>query len=304
MRKVALLLVVCLAIGGTVVAQDYKGKGRVKGLVTDEQGNPIEGVRVKLFSVKAQQGFSINTEANGVWNANWIRNGTWNVDFEKIGYAPKKISMQISEFKRNPDIEVALKKVEGLIISKELEEELTMGNELFEQGHFDEARVVYEKLLAENPDAYIVNTNIGNTFFQQEKYSEAVPFYEKVLEKDAENISAMLNIGNCYANMNENEKALEWYGKIAFEKIDDSTVLFNIGTNYYNLAKYEDALRYYQRAVEIDPENLDALYQLGLANLTMGNKSQAIVHFENYLEKDPESGRADQVRGFIEYLKR
>jgi tetratricopeptide (TPR) repeat protein len=81
-------------------------------------------------------------------------------------------------------------------------------------------------------------------------------------------------------------------------------VLYNIGTNYYNLAKYDDALRYYQRAVEIDPENLDALYQLGLAHLTMGNKSDSIAQFEKYLEKDAESGRADQVRGFLEYLKR
>lgn len=304
MKKIALLFLLCLVTSGLVLAQDYKGKGRVKGIVTDEQGNPIEGVTVKLFSVKASQGFSEKTDKNGEWTATWIRNGTWNVDFEKLGYAPKKISMEISEFQRNPDIEVTLSKVEGLVISRELEEELMKGNALFDQEKYDEARAVYEQIMVDNPDAYIVNTNIGNTYFQQEKYSEALPYYEKVLEEDPENTSAMLNIGNCYANMEENEKALEWYGKIAFDKIDDSTVLYNIGTNYYNLAKYDDALRYYQRAVEIDPENLDALYQLGLAHLTMGNKSESIAQFEKYLEKDADSGRADQVRGFLEYLKR
>jgi len=287
----------------TALAQDYKGKGRVKGLVTDEQGNPLEGVKVKLYSVRASQGFTVETDKDGIWHGNWIRNGTWNADFEKFGYAPKKISMQISEFKKNPDIEVALKKVEGLIISKELEEQLIKGNELFGQGSYDEARAVFVKMLEENPDAYIVNQNIGNCYFQQEKYEEAVEYYKKALEKDDENTSVLLGIGNSFANMGENETALEWYGKIGFEKLDDPTVLYNIGTSLFNMAKYDEALKYYERSVEIQVDFLDGLYQLGLVYLTTGNNESAIIQFEKYLGLDSESGRADQVRGFLDYLK-
>ena len=304
MKKISFLLMIYLMFGCLAVAQDYKGKGRVQGIVTDEQGKPIEGVKVKLFSVRASQGFSTVTDSQGVWKANWIRSGQWNVDFEKVGYAPKKISMQISEFKRNPDIEVALKKVEGLIVSEALEAELSKGNELFDQEKYDEARAVYEKMLADNPDAYIINLNIGNCYFQQEKYEQAVAFYQKVLETDASNINAVLGIGNCYANGGDNDKALEWYSKIEFDKIDDVTVLYNIGTNYYNLSKYAEALKYYKRTVELQTDFLDGIYQLGLANLTLGNNAEAIAHFENYLEKDSESQRAEQVRGFLEYLKK
>lgn len=304
MKKIAYLLIIYLLVSGLALAQDYKGKGRVQGIVTDEQGHPVEGVKVKLFSVRASQGFDTVTDANGVWKANWIRSGQWNVDFEKLGYAPKKISMQISEFKRNPDIEITLKKVEGLIISDELQAELSQGNELFDQGKYDEARAVYEKMLADNPDAYIIHLNIGNCYFQQENWEQAIASYQKVLETDAKNITAILGIGNCYANGGDNDKALEWYSKIEFEKIDDVTVLYNIGTNYYNISKYEEALRFYKRAVELQPDFLDGLYQLGLANLTLGNNTEAIAHFEKYLEHDSESQRAEQVRGFLEYLKR
>jgi tetratricopeptide (TPR) repeat protein len=304
MKKIAYLLIIYLLVNGLSLAQDYKGKGRVQGIVTDEQGNPVEGVKVKLFSVRASQGFDTVTDAKGIWKANWIRNGQWNVDFEKLGYGPKKISMQISEFKRNPDIEITLKKIEGLVISDELQAELIQGNELFDQGKYDEARAVYEKMLAENPDAYIIHLNIGNCYFQQENYEQAIASYQKVLEADAKNITAILGIGNCYANGGDNDKALEWYSKIEFEKIDDVTILYNIGTNYYNLSKYEEALRFYKRAVELQPDFLDGLYQLGLANLTLGNKTEAIAHFEKYLELDSDSQRAEQVRGFLEYLRR
>ncbi len=303
MKKISCLLVVCLILSFTALAQDYKGKGRVKGLVTDEQGNPLEGVKVKLFSVRASQEFTVETDKHGVWHGNWIRNGAWNVDFEKLGYAPKKISMQISEFGKNPDVEVALKKVEGLIISKELEEQLIKGNELFSQESYDEARAVFTKMLEENPDAYVINQNIGNCYFQEEKYEQALEYYRKVLEKDNEDTNVLLSIGNCFANMGENETALEWYGKIEFEKIDDPTVLYNIGTNLFNLAKYDEALIYYERSVEIQADFLDGLYQLGLVYLTTGNNDNAIIQFEKYLELDSESGRADQVRGFLDYLK-
>jgi tetratricopeptide (TPR) repeat protein len=303
MKKISFLLFVCLMFSFTALAQDYKGKGRVKGLVTDEQGNPLAGVKVKLYSVRASQAFTVETDKDGIWHGNWIRNGSWNVDFEKLGYAPKKISMQISEFAKNPDIEVALKKVEGLIISKELEEQLIKGNELFGQESYDEARAVFEKMLEENPAAYVVNQNIGNCYFRQEKYELAVEYYKKVLEKDDENTSVLLGIGNSFANMGENETALEWYGKIGFEKLDDPTVLYNIGTSLYNMAKYDEALKYYERSVEIQVDFLDGLYQLGLVYLTTGNNENAIIQFEKYLELDSESGRADQVRGFLDYLK-
>ncbi len=303
MKKISYLLLVCLMLSFTALAQDYKGKGRVKGLVTDEQGNPLEGVKVKLFSVKASQAVTVETDKDGVWHGNWIRNGAWNVDFVKLGYAPKKISMQISEFKKNPDIEVALKKVEGLIISEELEEKLIKGNELFDQEKYDEARAIFAEMLAENPDAYVVNQNIGNCYFQQEKYEQAVEYFNKIIEKDAENSRALLSIGNSFANMGESETALAWYQKVEFAKLDDPTVLYNIGTSLYNIAKYEEALKYYERSVEIQVDFLDGLYQLGLVYLTLGNNDRAIIQFEKYLELDFESGRAEQVRGFLDYLK-
>ena len=103
--------------------------------------------------------------------------------------------------------------------------------------------------------------------------------------------------------MGENETAMEWYGKVGFEKLDDPTVLYNIGTSLFNMAKYDEALKYYERLVEIQFDFLDGIYQLGLVYLTMGNNDSAIIQFEKYLEFDSESGRADQVRGFLDYLK-
>ncbi len=285
-------------------AQDYKGKGRIVGYVRDKDGQAIEGVRVKFFSPKVQQGFEVATDKNGKWVAFGIIGGGWNVDFEKVGYVPKKIAIQVDEWKRNPDVNIILEKAEGLILTDELKDELNRGNQLFDEKKYEEAIAVFKAMLDKYPDAYILNKNIGNCYFAQEQYDLAEEYYHKILDREPGNAEAMLLIGNCYANRGQNEKALEWYGKIEFEKIDDPIVLYNVGTNYYNSSKFEEALKYYRKATEIKKDFLDAFYQLGLTYLTLGHYKESISTFETYLTLDSDSERAGQVRGFLDFLKK
>jgi len=306
MRKKILLagLLAVLAASSFVAAQDWKGKGRLGGLVLDQAGAPIEGVRVKLFSLKAQEGIEVKTDKSGRWMAAWIRSGGWNVDFEKVGYAPKKIVVEISENKKNPDVEMKLDKIEGLVLTDDMKDLLTRGNDLFDKNDYAGALAVYEELLVKYPDAYPVYLNIGNCHFAQEKYDLAEESYLKLLEKDPKSVNAIIAVGNCYANRGDSAKAQEWYGKVEFEKLEDATVLYNLGTIYYNNAKFEDALKFYRKAVEVQKDSTDALYQLGLTYLNLQKNAEAIDAFESYLKIDADSEKAAQVKGFLEYLRK
>jgi tetratricopeptide (TPR) repeat protein len=306
MKRSALVfgLVLILAASSVLSAQDWKGKGRLGGLVLDQSGAPIEGVRVKLFSLKAQEGTEVTTDKSGRWMAAWIRSGGWNVDFEKIGYAPKKIVIEISESKKNPDVEIRLDKIEGLVITDEVKDLLTRGNELFDKKDYAGALALYQDILAKYPDAYPVQMNVGNCYFAQEKYDLAEQSYQKLLEKDPKNVNAVIAVGNTFANRGDSAKAMEWYGKLEFEKIEDPTVLYNLGTSYYNNAKFEDALKFYQKAVAKQKDSTDAMFQLGLTYLNLQKNAEAITTFEDYLKVDATSARADQVRAFLDYLKK
>jgi tetratricopeptide (TPR) repeat protein len=303
-KSIIIFLVFFLSVSLSFVqAQNYKGKGRVIGFVHDEEGNPVEGVKVRLFSQLAEDGFEVYTDKEGKWIGAWVRGGQWTIDFTKVGYLPEQAVTELSQYGKNPEIEIILKKAEGLLLTDELKAALKEGNLLFDQGQYDAAVASYQKILEDYPDAYIINKNIGNSYFQKEDYDKAIEYYQKVLDQDDVNQDAMLLIGNSYFNKGEQEVALEWYAKMQFDKINDPNVLYNIGTNYYNLGKYEDALKYYLRSVEIKEDFLDGLYQLGLAYLTTTKYKESIEAFEKYLKYDTESGRADQVKNFIEFLK-
>jgi len=305
MKKAGIFFLMVLFACSLVFSQVWTGKGRQTGFVYDEEGNPLEGVKVKLFFVKGQAGFELTTDAKGKWVAIGVKGGTWHIDFEKQGYMTKKIIWNILDFRQvNAPVEVELKRAEGLVVSDKLKEDFKKGNMLYEEEKYEEAIDIFKVIIEAFPNAYIINLNIGNCHFQMENYEEAEKFYKMILEEEPENHGALMGIGNCYTNRDDDEKALEWYSKIEFEKIDDPTVLYNVGTIFYNTSKYEEALQYYKRAVEIKEDFLDGIYQLGLAYLTLGKNAEALNEFENYLNHDPDSERASQVKGFIEYLKK
>ena len=284
-------------------SQAYRGRGRLVGHVYDEQGNPIEGVEVKLYSVRADSGFTVKTDKKGEWKALWIRGGTWYIDFYKIGYEPKKITVEVKEIGRNPEIDIKLKKIKGLVITPELEKALEDGNKLFKEGKYQEALEAYKKILEHNPDAYIIYLNVGNCYFQMEQYDKAIEAYKKVLEKNPDYVPALMGIGNAYLNLGNQDEAMKWYGKIDINKIDDPVVLYNIGTIYYNNGKYDLALQHYKKCVEIKPDYLDGLYQLGLTYMAIMKFQEAIDTFNKYLEMDKDSQRAQTVRESIKFLE-
>jgi len=304
MKKSILIMLGILLIAGMLPAQNWKGKGRLEGTVTDETGAPLAGVKIKLTFVKDNEGFEVVTEADGVFHANWIRKGAWNIDFFKPGYEMKALSISANEYTKNEPITIALKKASGIVLTDEIKDELNKANDLFDQKNYPGAIELYTTIITANPEIYILYKNIGNCYFAQEQYDKAEESYLKILEKEPTNADAMVLIGNTYANRNNLEKAMEWYGKIDVEKITDATVLVNIGINYVNMGKSEDALKYFKQAVVVNPNDLDALYRLGLAYISAADSDDAIVCFENYLKIDSTSERADQVRKFLDYLKK
>jgi len=303
--KKAILIVACsFLICGILAAQDWRGRGRVTGLVFDTEGNPIEGVMVKLVWTKDKSGLEVVTNKDGRWAVGGINKGEWDVDFIKMGYTPLQKRMTVSETSRNPEVRVTMEKAKGLVLTSELEEMLGKANASFDQKDYKTALEGYNAMLAKFPDAYILWKNIGNCYFAQEQYDKAEESYKKVLEKDANDADALLSVGNCYFNRNQTDQALEWYGKIQFEKITDAVVLYNIGLNYFKSQKFEDALKYFKRSTEVQKEFEDGYYQMGLAYTSLDRKAEAVATFEEFMKLFPNSGKIAQVQGFLDYLKK
>jgi len=281
----------------------HSGKARLKGIVKAEDGSPLAGVRVKLYSRRASSKMETNTNVNGEWKAMWIRGGTWDLDFDKTGYQSKRFSTHLQEDSKVVEIETVLIQVKGPAIKQDMLGEFDKGNKLFDAGKWDEALAIYENIVAKFPESYSIYLNIGNCYFEKQLYEKAISAYQKLLDKEADNTDVILSVGNSFSNLNQTATALKWYAKVQVEKINDPVVLYNIGVFNFNAGKSDEALRFFRRSVEVKEDFADGWYQLAMTQMGAGNNSEAVTLFETYLKLDPDSEKAATVQEILKALK-
>jgi tetratricopeptide (TPR) repeat protein len=294
MKKVFIIVALAVLLAVSLSSQGVDGKGKIKGTVLDEKnGQPLEGVTVKLYSVKGQAYFlpAPKTNEEGKWKALYIRGGTWNLDFDKTGYETKKISytVNLTAGAKQPDIEIKLRKIEGIALNEDLIADVEKGNILFNDKKYTDALAIYDGVLKKNPDVFIILKNIGNCYFAMEKYDQAVETYLKLFEKEPNSAEVMTLIGNSYVNAKNMGKAMEWYQKIPIEGITDTTALYNIGVNLINNNKNDLALNYFKKSVELDPEFAAGYYQLGMTYTALNKIPEALAALRKFMELAPDS---------------
>jgi len=298
MTKQKLLVIVLIGFFSIALfSQATQGKGRMRGVVIDKQtGEPIEGVIVKLFSVRAASFHTDSpaTEKDGSWKAIFLRPGPWNLDFSKVGYQTAKVSITLSAQagSKIPDIRTEMIKVQGPQLDEGVAKEIEKGQKLVSENRIDEALGVFESVLMQFKDSQgvaIVNMYIGNCYSSKENYQKAIDAYKLALVQYPENQELIVSVGNSYTNMNQPQEAMNWFSKIPFDELTNIDTLYNIGTSFYNTQKYDQAIKYYSKATEVNPDFAPAWYQLGMCYVAQDKKKETVVALKKFMELDPES---------------
>jgi len=298
---VFLFMLVWLLPGYALV---QSGTGFISGLVTDEHRQPLAEVKIRLYHLESKTEIKIRTNNKGEWSAAIMGRGSWYLDFEKTGYETRRICIQVVGQQARPAwLETRLKRLEGLVITEEIIQALEEANALFSQGKLDEAGVIYQNILTESPDSYVINYYLGNCYLEKEKYDQAIDCYQKVMDKNPQFVPGLIALGNCYLKKKEIARAIDCYQRLDINKIEDPQLLYQIGIVFFNRWLFSPALTYFQKAVNLRPDFPDGYYQLGLTCLLLGRYSQARLAFQNYLKYDSETDRSVQVKNFLEFLK-
>lgn len=303
---VLLSVVILIFLSSLSYSQEWKGKGRIRGFVLGDNGEPIADAKITLTHLKLKATLNVNTNEKGWFLAAWVKGGSWHVDVEAEGYLPRKSSYEVSEIIPNPPMEIILKKTEKTVVKEDMVETvktlLKEGNELFEQKKHEEALAIFKEIVEKVPELYQINLNIGNCYYEMGDYDSVIPYYKAVLEKEPENKDALISLGNVYLEKGELEKGMELFNKLSDEDAASPITLYNIAALLFNKGELETAVRYYEQALSLDQNMADAYYQSGLCYLNLNKKEKAKESFLRYLELEPDSVKAEQVKAFLEYL--
>ncbi|NJN67868.1 MAG: tetratricopeptide repeat protein [Chloroflexaceae bacterium] len=143
-----------------------------------------------------------------------------------------------------------------------------LGDELYEQGEFEQAIAAYATVIAEHPENAVAHNNLANAYLANRNYPGAIEHYSQALELDATFIRAY----------------------------------YNRGIAYYLTDNLDQAIADFDTAISRMPFYTEAYYSRGVAHARKGNTDQAMADFNKVLEITDDTAWREKAQAELDKL--
>ena len=319
-----------------LMTQAFAQVGNVRGKVTDQQSNPIEGVKIRIEGMEVSRKYEVKTDAKGeYYHGGVTRQGTYRVIAEIEGYRSEYAEgVQASTDRRGSQglVDFVMQRGESGPLAFELTDEqmeqmkadaeaaekrqlsavevrlnMDQGLQLFNQGEYEQALVAFNTAVEMDDQQPALWANIGNAHSKLSHNEQALEAYQKAIDLAPEDPTLYQNMGGLYASTGDTEKARELYQKaVSLSAYGDPRAAavnyYNMGVTFINSGNAEEAVEALNKALEADPEYAEAHYQLGISMLGTGQMEESAKHLKKYLELTPEGPNAEVAKQLVEQL--
>ncbi len=194
------------------------------------------------------------------------------LSYDKYSVPPMENLMRLYSFDlkdRNKVIEIAKRILE---IDPNHEEALNyMAQYYYEDGKYEEAKNIYEKLLAQKPDSKDLYFNLGLIYYKLKIYKKAEELLLKALSYDPYDNKVLELLKVVYK---------DWGIKKSLPQIKLSDkVLVQRGLDYYNNKDYQKAIEFFKKALESNPNSFEAMNNIGACYYMLGDYDSAEYWF-------------------------
>ncbi len=235
-----------------------------------EEAVPAASIRHSIMAMKAVAGM-----ANPLLEASLVRTGT-RLAFRHHGAVVDPIRRQLLfDFERAANAEQAAAGTQasslrslGSARQRSVQDRFMAAVQAEETGEKQRAILLYEELIAFDPQYAAAYINLGTIFFHLRQYGRAEELYRFATEADPTYVLAFFDLGNVLDEL---------------ERMDESIAA-------------------YRRAVELAPRYADAHYNLALAYERKGLGRQALRHWQCYRKLDNRGPWADHARSQVRKL--
>lgn len=152
---------------------------------------------------------------------------------------------------------------------------------LHKQGKFDEAEVLYNRVLNRKPFEESILFLLSDLYLRQDKNGLAINLLMNIVQNNANHGAAWCNLGVAFRKENNYTFAKNaWMRAIS---VDGETpeVCNNLATLYADRSEPHKAIEWCAKSLAIDPENVTAKWQKALATLSLGDWAAGWALYEN-----------------------
>ena len=260
-------LIASLAVAVPAFAQST---GMVKGVVTDDKGQPVDGAKITLEMVGGTgRKFETKTNKKGEYIQIGLASGQYKVTAEKdkLGSAPATVGVRANTT-QEANLTLAMAsaaatkeaQAKNAAITKVFDEGVQLSN----GGQHEQAIAKFQEAISIIPTCYNCYNNIAFSYTQLKDFAKAEEAYKKSMEV----------------------------------KPDDAAAYVGLAGIYFNTGKAADAKPLVEKAVSIDPSNADAHYIYGMT-LVAENPAAAKAQFEEFVKLAPNAPNAAIAKQLI-----
>jgi tetratricopeptide (TPR) repeat protein len=265
-------LITALAAAVPAFAQST---GMVKGVVTDDKGQPIEGAKITIeMNGGTGRKFETKTNKKGEYIQIGLASGSYKIvaEKDKLGSQPATVQVRANTTQdANLMLAVASAaatrdaQAKNAAITKVFDEGVQLSN----AGNHDQAIAKFQEAIGIIPTCYNCYNNIAFSYTAKKDYANAETAYKKSIEV----------------------------------KPDDAAAYVGLAGIYFNTGKAADAKPLVEKAISIDASNADAHYIYGMT-LVAENPAKAKTEFEEFVKLAPTAPNAAIAKSLITELEK
>jgi len=315
-----LVLLVLLAVLAWPSFAEAQMSARVRGVIMDVDGEPVEGASVIFkFQGGVTREQTATTNDEGEYMQMGLQNGPYIIVAAKdgVGERTEEITLRVGQ-QEELDIQlvpVGMRAISDLTDEERAEYEraealrvtIEAAVEATAAGNFGTAIATFEEGLLANPDCFQCYHGVGMAYLAQEEYGDAEAAFSSALEVNPDYAQAYEGLATIYNTQRRFDEAVEASQRAAELSggggvLADPDAIFNQGLINWNAGNIEEARAQFAETLELDPNHGEAHYWVGMASLNEGNLTVAKTEFERYVELEPDGRFADQARGMVTQL--
>ena len=314
---ILLAAAVAVALAQPAFAQN---SARIFGIVSDHEGNPVEGASILLeFQGGITRSFETTSNDEGEYIQMGLASGPYIVTVTAEGIGALRYSVRVSageEFELDAQV-LAPGQVDRTGLSAEEIAELDAraatadafagGLAAAREGNYDEAAEFLTEAIESTPGCGECFRNLGIVEYQRGNYDEAEQALLQATEiapDDAAAFDTLAAVYNAQRRFDDAGEASAEASRLRGGATGggDAGAVFNQGLAAWNAGRTDEARGHFEQTLALDPSHGEANYWLGMASLNAGQIAEAVTYWRTYVEREPDGRFAAQATGLIAQL--